>query len=477
MAGALSLLAGALLPPPRQQKALNSVSDRGWYRILESVTGAWQQNLVVDQQSVLANHAVFACTTLIASDIAKLRLKLVEEDAGGIWTELENPAFSPVLRKPNDFQNRIQFYENWMLSKLLRGNTYVLKERDGREVVKALYVLDPNRVKVLVSDSGDVFYELSSDNLAGLTQTTITVPAREIIHDRFNCIFHPLIGISPIFANGLAATQGLRIQENAAVFFGNRNMPGGVLTAPDHIKKEIADELKARWQTLFTGENVGKVAVLGDGMKFEPIAMTSVDAQMIEQLKWTAEIICSTYHVPPYKIGVGTMPTYNNIQALNVEYYNQSLQRHIEDIELCLDEGLGLGRRSNNRMGTEFDLDGLLRMDSVTQMNVLKEGVGGMILAPDEARKKLDLKPVEGGASPLAQQQNYSLAALAKRDAQADPFAPATAPAPEPTEDDQPDAEEEDQDGDDAGDEAEERAFAAFILDASREPRERDARP
>jgi phage portal protein BeeE len=49
----------------------------------------------------------------------------------GIWTETDSPAFSPVLRKPNRYQNRIQFWESWILSKLTRGNAYVLKERDN----------------------------------------------------------------------------------------------------------------------------------------------------------------------------------------------------------------------------------------------------------------------------------------------------------------------------------------------------------
>src|SRR3546814_12609689 len=99
-------------------------------------------------------------------------------------------------------------------------------------------------------------------------------------------------------------------------------------------------------------------------------------SQMIEQLKWSAEIICSVFHVPPYKIGIGQMPTYNNIQALNVEYYSQGLQVHIESAELSLDEGLGLAED----LGTEFDLDGLLRMDAVTPMQVLKAGVHAEIL-------------------------------------------------------------------------------------------------
>lgn len=447
----------------RTEKALTPPSDRGWYRVFESYTGAWQHNVTVDRETALSFHAVFACVTLIASDIAKLRIKLMAQDADGIWTETRNPAYGPVLRKPNDFQTRIQFFETWVLSKLMRGNAYILKQRDGRGVVTKLYVLDPNRVKTLVADDGSVFYELHSDNLVGLRAESILVPAREIIHDRFNCLFHPLIGVSPMYAAGLAATQGHAIQDSSTVFFGNRGMPSGILTSPDSIDQATAETLRDRWQTLFTGENRGKVAVLGNDLKWQSITMTSVDAQMIEQLKWTAEVVCSTYHVPPYKIGVGTMPTYNNIQALNVEYYAQGLQRLIEDIELCLDEGLAMAEG----IGTEFDLDGLLRMDSVTQMEVLDKAAGKMKV--NEMRRKLDLPKTEGGDDVYLQQQNYSLSALAKRDAQADPFG--IAPAAEPQMDDQPDV-EDDQNVDDAGDGAEERAFAAEILDFSREPRD-----
>lgn len=408
-----------------REKALEPVADRGgwWPVIREAFSGAWQENVEIRADTVMSFHAVFACQTLIASDIAKLRVKLVAQDGDGIWTETKNPAYSPVLRKPNGYQNRIQFFECWVLSKLQRGNAYILKQRDGRGVVTRLYVLNPDLVKPLVSASGDVFYELDTDNLSELGER-IVVPARDIIHDRFNCFFHPLVGLSPIFANGLAATQGLAIQSNSTRLFQNGGRPGGILTAPGAIADETATRLKAHWDANYSGVNAGKVAVLGDGLKYESLAFNAVDNQTIEQLKWTAEVVCSTYHVPPYKIGIGQQPTYNNVQALNTEYYSQCLQVLIESIELCLDEGLATGET----LGTEFDVDNLLRMDSVTQMDVLTKGAG--ILKVDEMRAKLDKKPVEGGDTVYLQQQNYSLAALAKRDAAADPFGTAAPPTP-----------------------------------------------
>ncbi len=397
----------------------------GWIRIFESFAGAWQKNVTIDYQSIQTYHAIFACITLIASDISKLMIRLVQLDKDGIWTEVANAAFSPVLRKPNSYQNRIQFWESWIISKLVRGNTYVLKVRDNRKVVVQMHVLCPDRVKTLVAADGGVYYELRTDNLAQVGDT-VTVPASEIIHDRWNCLFHPMVGVSPLVACGIAAMQGMAIQTNQTNFFNNQSMPSGILTAPGAISKDSADRVKTLWDANYSGDNAGKIAVVGDGLKYEAMGFTSVELQMIDQLKWTAEVACSVFHVPGYKVGVGAVPANSNVQALNLEYYSQALQRLIEDAELSMDEGLGLSAE----LGTEFDTDNLLRMDTLTLIDVLNKAAG--IMKVDEQRKRLNLGKIEGGNTVYLQQQNFSLAALAKRDAREDPFANAAKPAAQP---------------------------------------------
>ena len=203
------------------------------------------------------------------------------------------PAFSPVLRKPNKYQTHIQYKEWYCMSKLLRGNVYVLKQRDERGVVVAEYVLDPNRVKPLVTEDGLVYYQIGADNLTNdLIEIERVVPASEIIHDRINCLYHPLVGVSPLFACGLAAMQGLAIENNSARFFGNQSRPSGILTAPGHIKKATAERLKENWELNYSGDNYGKVAILGDDLKYQPLSVSAADAQMVEQLKMSAEIVC-----------------------------------------------------------------------------------------------------------------------------------------------------------------------------------------
>ncbi len=394
----------------KREKSLSAVDNRGsWHTIFEPFAGAWQKNIKLDRDSVLKNKTVFSCISLISGDISKLSIKQ-QRKSGNIWNDTTN---SQVLKKPNQYQTISQFIECWVISKITHGNTYVLKVRDGRNV-QFMYILDPRRVTPLVADDGSVYYQLGGDNLSNL-QTSITVPASEIIHDRFNCLFHPLVGLSPLFASSVVAAQGNNIQDNSALFFGNMSRPSVVLTAPGAISQETAERLKKDWDKNYSGDGFGKSAVLSDGLKVDILSMSALDSQLIEQLKYSDESICSAFQVPPYKVGIGQMPTYNNISALNLEYYSTCLQKHVQAIEELLAVGLGLSDKER----INLDENDLIRMDKATLYDSNNKAVGGGWMKPNEAREKINLPPVDGGDTCYLQQQNYSLSALDKRDQQA----------------------------------------------------------
>jgi HK97 family phage portal protein len=418
-------------PFRRREKALQQPSDRGgWMSLIsEPFAGAWQRNLEINPTTVLSFHAVFSCISLIASDISKMPLRLMRRDSNGIWKENNSGTPARIYRRPNAFQNRMQFFECWLNSKLCHGNTVVLKIRNTRGDITELRILDWNKVTPLVADDGSVFYQINPDNMTGV-DASVTVPAREVIHDRFNCLFHPLIGLSPIYAAGLAAMQGHHIQENSAHFFRNGSKPSGVIEVPGTITEDNARKLKANWDTGYTGENAGKTGLLSNGAKYNPISMSADDAKVVEQLQMSEKVVCSTFHVPAYKAGVGDLPSYDNIEALEQQYYSQCLQTLIESIELLLDEAFEL----EDDAGTEFDVSALLRMDSERRIKTLGEGVKNTILTPNEARRSENLPPVTGGDELYLQQQNFSLGALARRDASDDPFGKKSA-APQPVSD------------------------------------------
>lgn len=400
--------------------------------VREPFTGAWQKNVQCDsKQNIMAFSAVFSCVTRIASDISKLCIDLVEE-TDDIWSEVSgNSPFAPVLTVPNSYQTAPQFLAYWITMKMMYGNAYIFKEFDGRGIVVAMHVLDSRTVTPLIAPDGSVFYELKRDDLAGVRDAP-AIPQRYIMHDRVNTLWHPLVGVSPIFACGASATQGIRIQANSATFFENMSRPSGMLTAPMTIDQVTAKRLKDEFETKFGGSGNGRLFVGGDGLKYDPMTMPAVDAQLIEQLRWTVEDVARCFHVPLYKIGAGAMPTFTNMGALNLNYYDETLHPLINDAEQLLIDGLNLRNVTGKSLEVRFDLDGLLRMDQQGMALYLKDAVGAGVMSPNEARKKLNLGKTDGGDDPYLQQQNYSLADLAKRSTNPAPVAPAFPALPAP---------------------------------------------
>ena len=395
-----------------REKALQAVGrgfSSAWRSISEPFSGAWQMNVEEKRGDLITYPTLYACISRIASDIGKLPFSLRQREKSGIWLEVSNPAYDPVLRKPNAYQTAAQFREYWLLTKLIHGNAYILKRRDARGVVIELYVLHPEKVMPMVSDSGAVFYQLHVDKLNSLPDDypaeNLIVPASEIIHDRCMTVHHPLIGVPPLAAAHWPALKNMKIMRSATEFFANNAQPGGLLTAPAGMSEEDAEAVKIYWNQQFQGSNSGRVAIIGADMKFTPFAMKSIDSQMVEQMRYSDEQICQPFGIPPFKVGIGTIPSGLGVDGINLMYYNDALQTHIEHMETLLDEGLSV----RSPLGVELDTEPLMRMDEGKRADVATKLVGGGIETPNEGRMRFNRVSLEGGDTVYMQQQDYPL--------------------------------------------------------------------
>jgi len=160
------------------------------------------------------------------------------------------------------------------------------------------------------------------------------------------------------------------------------------------------------------------------------MAVNANDAQLIDQLKYTAQTICACFHVPPALLDLGgDAANVTDLEALLQKYHSQCIQSLLANFETSLDEGLEL----KTPYGTEFDIDDLIWMVTATKTKAAADSIGAGALSPNEARRKyFGVGPTVGGDSPMMQQQNYSLAALAERDADK-PFTKAAPATPGPT--------------------------------------------
>jgi HK97 family phage portal protein len=232
------------------------------------------------------------------------------------------------------------------------------------------------------------------------------IPARFIVHHRLMTGAHPLIGISPLSAAAASAGLGREIQAQSAQFFGNQSRPSGVLKTPRTLNPETAKRLKERWQDLYSGEGLGSVAILEEGLQWEALTITAADAQLVAQLEYAVKDVARVFHVPLHMLGELGGVTYKNAETLSAIYYKGPLSTHLQALEDRFNNAFDMipfGRR------IEFDIHGLLRAEFDVRMVAYKEAIQGGVMTPNEARSLENLGPKDGGDSLYMQQQNMPL--------------------------------------------------------------------
>ena len=467
-AAAIGLGAGALAPANTSSAGFFGL---GGYSPHEPFTQAWQRNMEgknFRDPSMLAFSAVYACITIISQDIAKMpcRVMQVSQEDFVSETVARNNPYHRLLRNPNEYQTPLDFMQFWQACRLMRGNAYALLEFDGRGVPIAMHALHPDRVRVLIEPrSREIYYEYTPrDNelvsvrnfSANGEDATVIIPSRFIVHDRINCLWHPLIGTSPLFAGAVSAATGGRIMMNSERLFSNMSRPSGVLTAPGEIDDITANRLKREFEANYSEGNIGRTAVLGSGLEWKSMVLTGVEQQLIEQLKWTIEDVARCFRVPMYLLNDTTRMTYKNAEQAAQSYFSGCLQYHVEATEARFSKEFGL---VEGQQHVAFDVSVLFRMDMVERFGAYAKGIQSGVLSPNEARAMEGRGPVKGGEEPRMQMQ----------------YVPLSTPVADPTEDaapgddlaDIPDAPEDDEPDDepeDTGDKSFDQAMHAEMM-------------
>jgi HK97 family phage portal protein len=405
----------------------------------EPFPGAWQMNQELCGPGGIFS-AVYACIAIISGDIAKLPPKIRKRLPDGSKIDFDQHPAAKVLWYPNPYQTRVDFWGQFLASALFTGNAYALLVRDERGVIAEMHLLDPRRITPMIADDGSVFYRVAADKLAGIDEG-IVLPARAVMHHRLLTLAHPLVGVTPLYAAGVSALTGQTILQNSHAFFSNMSRPSGVITVPGKLEESIATRLRTEWNENFRAAQMGRTAVLTAGAKWEPLTMTAVDAQLVEQLKWSVEDVARCFRVPLYMLADQTRLSFKNAEQLARTYYSQTLQYHIESVQARIDVTFGL----SESIYCEFDLSAFLKMEYDARMAAHQIALNAGIKTINEVRHDEELPPKEGGDEPLVQMQYRPLSMAGEPVPTAGAPGAPTDPSPpdDPVNPDEPSSDEE----------------------------------
>jgi HK97 family phage portal protein len=412
---------------------MDNVAVRAWRAIVRAVEGAprpgpyylpitggwlpdgaaanwWQQgyNPIYD---IDRSAMVEACVSAYSQTVAMCPGDHWKLNSKGGKTRVKNSALSRILRYPNSYQSMSDFLLNATRSLFLDGNAYALALRNSRYEITELHLMQPVRSYPHVAETGDIFYELSGNNVIDKEIFGILIPARDVLHIRLHSSRrypYPLVGESPIMAAMQDIAMSDAILRQQIQFYMNQARPSAIISTDQQLTNEQVQAIQDRWDDRSRGINQGKTPVLAWGLKVLPWTIPPKDAAIAEMAKLSSERIALAFRIPLQILGLGG-PTFGSTEALMQFWISTGLGFAVNHIEEAFGRLFGLKGQPDEYLA--FDTDAMLRSAFKDRIDGLARGVQGGIYSPNEARNKEGLDSVKAGDEPRVQQQVVPLSA------------------------------------------------------------------
>jgi HK97 family phage portal protein len=360
--------------------------------------GQTSAGVAINSFTAMQQSAVMACVSILSEDVAKLPVTVMRRKPNGGKERADNHPLTKLLRRPNEWQTRFEWVETMQASLVLRSNAYSVKLRNGRGQVIALVPIHPDRVVLYEAPDGSWFYLVTRNGLhemAVLREMPMMIPAEDVLHIRWLSNWNSLLGVSRVGlmreAIGLAMAQ----EQLAARVAGTGARPSGVLQTDKKLGDDVIDRLRNQWAKTYGGlRNAGGTVILEEGMKWEQLTLSMVDAEFMASRQFQLEDICRAFRIPPHKLGIQGKGNSNTLMVNDQDYVNNVLTSWCERWKAKLESDFDI---DGYDVFVEWDYSHFLKADIKTRYDAMRSGVIGMFLKPNEIRAAEGLEPAEGG--------------------------------------------------------------------------------
>lgn len=355
--------------------------------------------------------------TITTKPVSRERLKYLQSNSGieryltksEEIEEVTDHVLLDLFDSVNPYQNKRDLFEMTTMFLDLTGEAYWFLLPSKLAVPEQIYIVPSQHINPKFGKSLDKTiegYVYESGN------TKVLLPEESVIYFAYPNPNNIFTGFSSV--RGIAESIYIQNEMDAfeAALFENKARIGGVITQKEHVSDQDKNRLKEQYaQTHVSGRKAGKTMWLPMGLEYNRDTMTPEEINFIEGRKWTMEMICLAFDIPP---GALTSRDVNLANANIADYRHAKngilprcrrieeklneklLPRYDERLFCAFDNPVPDDREFRLKQNTEYVKVGALSLDEV-RAEIGKDARGGMA---DELMVSSMLMPITSGIGP-----------------------------------------------------------------------------
>ena len=384
------LLLRAFKTPPRADFEDNTNIGQPIGQSIQSYLSDFStSNITVTPENAMSAPSVYACVKLISQTIARMPWMVLQNDykTGTAEPDKEHNIYGLLNVESNEDMTAHSWRELTVSDLCLYGNSYSFIQRNAAGEAVSLEHLRPDYMYMARDAANQPYYQYYS----GAVSDKASVENKQRMFRPFD-ILHSLtatggdgiLGMAPIAAMRNLIAQELALEEYVARFFSNSARPSGILTMPGTLSAEAAGRLRESWQKQQGGVfNSGRIAVLENGLTFNPVSTNMVENQMIDVRKYCRAQIASAFGVPSFKIGATESISYSSQEQGEAAFISSTLANYASIIEQEVNRKLF---KRGTDYYTRINFDDLQRGDRASRYSSYNIGLTTGLLTVNEAR-------------------------------------------------------------------------------------------
>lgn len=308
---------------------------------------------------------IFAVTSFISKQLANYKFEAPEQLEQLLNTGTEQANFSAL-------------WSSVYLSLLNTGNAYLLLDWDKNGKLNSFkpVLAAPN----IYTDTNSQPYVKS------FTVGGTTYPTYRVAHFRINSL-NGLLGRSPITVCR-ESVEGIRkVEAFSNEIFNFIKRPAGIFKFTNSFKDENTID---RFRESLAKTPNGKSLVLENGIEYQPLSMSAVDSDYVEQAKFSVEAACRLFALDPLFIShAGTnSQSYNSAVSARESLYNNTLKPYLEAVTAELNLKLITPAQRITGAKVEVNQNELLSLGVKDRVEVYKSLVDMGAITPEQVAEK-----------------------------------------------------------------------------------------